>query len=206
MTVIVGLVGKKGVLIAGDAQSSTDWIKREDTGAKVGNLMDTVAFGYCGSGRFGQLLIYHMESLDGPPLTMDEYRWVVRDFIPFLRDVTEMHGHLHIKHNVEGFGPSSFLLAVRGRLFCIEDDFSVNEHVMPYESVGSGSETAMGTLHGALGDVYEPLNDARLEGIAEKAISAAAKLTLYVGGDISVAKTVKYTAEEKKLAKEVLGL
>jgi 20S proteasome alpha/beta subunit len=205
MTVIVGLVGKKGVLIAGDAQSSTDWIKREDTSAKVFELRETVVVGYCGSGRFGQILQYHMDTLEAPALQMDEHKWLVKEFVPKLRDVTEFHGHLHVHHNVEEFGPSAFLIGVRGRLFCIESDFSVNEHVMPYEAVGSGAETAMGSMHGELGNIYEPLSDAKLQAIAERAISAATTLTLYVGGDITSVKTVRYTAEEKTLAREVLG-
>lgn len=204
MTVIVGLVGKKGVFIAGDSQTSTEWIKRNDAGSKTGTLMDTVVYGYCGSGRFGQLLEYHMEHLDPPPLGMDEARWVVRDFIPYLRDVTEDHGHLHVYHNVEEFGPSAFLLGVRGRLFCIESDFSVNEHVMPYEAVGSGAETAMGSMHGELGDIRDPITDSKLVSIAERAIQAATNLTLYVGGDITTVKSVRYTREEKDLAKEIL--
>lgn len=206
MTVIVGLVGKKGVLIAGDSQYSDDWNKRMGAQAKTGTLHDTVAYGYCGSGRFGQLLDYHMDSLDPPPLTVDEHRWTVRDFIPFLRDVTEVHGHLHIHHNVETFGPSAFLLGVRRRLFAIYEDFSVDEHVMPYESVGSGAEVAIGSIHSDVGETREPISDTRLERIAEKAISAATNLTLYVGGDISVVKTSVYTADERALAKKILNL
>lgn len=204
MTCIVGLVGKKGVYIAGDSQSSTEWNKRYDGGSKTGVLEETVVYGYCGSGRFGQILEYHMDNLKSPPLGKDEARWVVRDFIPHLRAATEDHGHLHVYHNVEEFGPSAFLLGVRGRLFCIESDFSVNEHVMPYEAVGSGAEVAMGVLHGELGDIYEPIHDAKLPMLAEKAISAAANLTLYVGGDITSVKSVRYVAEEKALAKEIL--
>lgn len=204
MTCIVGLVGKKGVLIAGDAQGSTEWTKREDVSAKVFELMETVVVGYCGSGRFGQILQYHMEDLDPPPLTMDEHRWVVRDFIPFLRDVTEAHGHLHVHHNVEEFGPSAFLLGVRGRLFCVESDFGVNEHALSFESVGSGAETAMGVMHGELGDVREPIADNKLIGVAERAIEAAERLTLFVGGDITYVKTVLFTPEEKALARKIL--
>lgn len=207
MTCIVGLVGKKGVLIAGDAQGSTDWIKREDVSAKVFDLSETVVVGYCGSGRFGQILQYHTESLDPPPLTVDEHRWVVRDFIPYLRDVTDEHGHLHVSHDdsSESFGPSAFLMGVRGRLFTVWSDFGVDEHVMPFESVGSGAETAMGSMHGELGDIRVPIADAKLLGIAERAIGAATALTLYVGGDITWVKTVLYTPEEKTLARKILS-
>ncbi len=206
MTCIVGLVGKKGVLIAGDAQGSTDWIKRNDVSPKVFQLSDLLAVGYCGSGRFGQILQYHiMDSLDPPPLGADEHRWVVRDFVPMLRTQTEEHGHLHIHHNVEHFGPSEFLLAVRGRLFIVDSEFGISEHVLAFESVGSGAETAMGSIHGELGDQAEPIGDRQLLGIATRAISAAEKLTLHVGGDISAVKTALYTDEEKAFARTILA-
>jgi 20S proteasome alpha/beta subunit len=206
MTCIVGIVGKKGVLIAGDAQGSTDYVKRIDVSPKVFQLSDTLAVGYCGSGRFGQILQYHlMDSLEEPSLIMDEHRWVVREFIPYLREHTEQHGHLHIHRNVEEFGPSAFLLAVRGRLFTIESDFGVCEHVLPFESIGSGSETATGSMHGELGDAEEPIGDGRLLAIATRAIRAAEKLTLYVGGPITSVKTVLYTDEERELARRIIG-
>lgn len=206
MTCIVGLVGKKGVLLAGDAQGSTDWIKRIDVSAKVFQLSETLAVGYCGSGRFGQILQYHlMDSLEEPSLVMDEHYWVVREFIPYLRAHTEYHGHLHVHHNVEEFGPSAFLLAVRGRLFTVESDFGVNEHRLSFEAVGSGAETAMGVMHGELGDATGPLNDSKLLALAERAIGASATLTLYVGGPVSSVKTVLYTEEEKALARQILG-
>lgn len=205
MTCIVGLVGTKGVLIAGDAQGSTEWTKREDAGVKVFNLMDTVAMGYCGSGRFGQILQYHMDDLDEPPLAMDEHRWAVHDFIPYLRALTEEHGHLHVRHNVEEFGPSAFLLGVRGRLFAVWNDFSVDEHVHPYEAIGSGGETAMGVLHAAYGETREPLYDRELLEVATGAIEAAKMLTPFVGGEISHVQTVRWTDDEKTLAREILA-
>jgi ATP-dependent protease HslVU (ClpYQ) peptidase subunit len=206
MTCIVGLVGKKGVLIAGDAQGSTSWTKREDTQPKVFQLSDVLAIGYCGSGRFGQIMQYHvMEGLEEPSLLMDEHRWVVKEFIPHLREVIYAHGHLHISHddNSESFGPSASLLAVRGRLFTIWDDFGVDEHVLPFDSIGSGAETATGAMHAELGEDTEPIADSKLEGIAVRAITAAAQLTLYVGGAISSVKTTRYTDEEKALARRI---
>jgi 20S proteasome alpha/beta subunit len=206
MTCIVGLVGRKGVMIAGDAQGSTQWVKREDSQAKVFQLSDVLCVGYCGSGRFGQILQYHvMDALDDPPLLEDEHRWIVRNFVPHLRDVTTDHGHLEVHHNVETFGPSEFLLAVRGRLFVVDCEFGVSEHVLPWESVGSGAETAVGSIHGELGDDGGPLSDARLEAIATRAIEAAEKTTNYVGGKISFVKTVLYTPAEKALARRIVS-
>lgn len=208
MTCIVGLVGKKGVLIAGDAQGSGDWSKREDTQSKVFQLSDTLAVGYCGSGRFGQLLQYHvMEGLEEPSLMLDEHKWVVKEFIPHLRHVTDVHGHLHIyqSDNTESIGPSAFLFAVRGRLFTVWSDFGVDEHALSFDAVGSGAETATGAMHAELGDTKEPIADGKLEDIAVRAITAAEKLTLHVGGQISWVKTSVYTDDERALAKKIVG-
>lgn len=208
MTCIVGLVGKKGVLLAGDAQASTDWVKREDTQSKVFQLSDVLAVGYCGSGRFGQILQYHvMEGLEEPSLMLDEHKWVVKEFIPHLRHVTDVHGHLHIYEtdNTEGFGPSAFLFAVRGRLFTVWSDFGVDEHALSFDAIGSGAETATGAMHAELGDVTEPIPDGRMEAIAVRAISAAEKLTLYVGGAISIVKTTRFTDPERALARQIVG-
>lgn len=206
MTCIVGIIGEKGVLLAGDAQGSTAWIKRNDVSPKVFQLSDLLCVGYCGSGRFGQILQYHlMDSLEDPPLGMDEHYWIVRQFIPYLRDVTEEHGHLEVHHNLETFGPSEFLLAVRGRLFIIDNEFGVSEHVLSYESVGSGAETAMGAIHGELGAEEGALPDKEILAIATRAITAASEFTNFVGGEITSVKTSLYTDDEFTLAKLVLS-
>lgn len=206
MTCIVGIRGGRGVLLAGDAQGSTDWTKREDVSAKVSLLSPVLAIAYCGSGRFGQILQYHLtDSLENPPLGMDEHYWAVREFVPYLRAVTEEHGHLHIHHNVEEFGPSAFLLAVRDRLFTVWSDFGVDEHVLCFEALGSGAETAAGSIHGELGNKRKPIEDRDLLPVATRAIKAAEKLTLHVGGKISSVKTVPYTGAERQLARRILG-
>lgn len=203
MTCIVGLVGENGTLIAGDAQFSTLYSKRNDAGTKVFNLYDTVAVGYCGSGRFGEILEYHIEdSLEEPPLQMNERYWLVKQFIPVLRDVLAQHGHLHImeEDQTEHFGPSEFLIGVRDRLFCVASDFSTSEHVEPFETTGSGGEVASGVLKDALG-----WTDSQMLPLAKRAIRAAAELTPFVGGPITHVTTVAFTADEKALARRILG-
>lgn len=214
MTVVVGVRHRNGVVLAADAQWSWDNDNRmaDTTQPKVHSLMDTLAVGYCGSGRFGQILTYHLtDSLEDPFLPRedrDEQYWAVREFIPYLRDVTAVHGHLHImeEDQTESFGQSAFLLAVRGVLFLVEADFSVNMHRLPYEAVGSGAENAMGVLHERLGEDPDQdlVTEARAETLARAAVRAAITFNNYVGGDISVVKTVLYTDDEKATAKRIL--
>jgi 20S proteasome alpha/beta subunit len=203
MTCVVGVRGRRGVLLAGDTQISTDTTKRLIKQPKTFQLSDLLAIAYCGSGRLGQILTFHLEELDDPPLGRDEERWVVRDFIPFLRDVTEQAGHLHIHHNVEHLGDSAFLLAVRGRLFSIDSDLGVNEELLAYSSLGSGEDVAIGAMRALAGDVDEPIADSRLERIASAGIRASAQFTNFVGGRITIVKTTIVTVEEKQLARKI---
>lgn len=210
MTCVVGVISRKGVLLAGDSQYSTDTTHRLSDEPKAFELSELLAIAYCGSGRLGQILSYHLtDSLEDPPLGMDEHYWTVREFIPYLRDVTHTHGHLHIREDtqVEELGQSAFLLAVRDRLFAIEADFSVNEHAQPYEALGSGEDVAIGSLRTALGvdaNSYYP-TQREAEKAAEDAIRAAAELTNFVGGPISKVWTVRNTEDEKALARDILG-
>lgn len=206
MTCVVGAIGRRGVLLAGDAQWSSDWNHRIGVEPKVFQLSELLAIAYCGSGRLGQILTYHLtDSLEDPPLGMDEHYWAVREFVPYLRDVTEAHGHLHIleENQVEELGQSAFLFGVRRRLFSVESDFSVNEHELPYEALGSGEREAIGVLHNEL-DGRQPSTWERLETVVRRAIAAAAKFDNFVGGPITTVRTVAFTDDEKVLARRIL--
>lgn len=210
MSVVVGVRFKGGVLLAGDSQYSTENSNRLGSQSKVHSLLDTLAIGYVGSARFGQILQYHLtDTLEDPFLPRegrDEEYWAVREFVPYLRAQTEEHGHLHIHHNVEEFGPSAFLLGVRGKLFTIESDFSVSTHSLPYDAIGSGEDNAIGVLHAALGDNPEvTCTQARAEKIACSAVAAAVQFNNYVGGATTTVTTVIYTDDEKDTARRILG-
>ena len=207
MTCVVGIRGRSGVLLAGDSQFS-DWnakIMAEDP--KAFELSEVVAIAYCGSGRLGQILTYHMDQLDSPPLGMDEHRWAVRYFIEHLRVVLDATGHLHVWRNIEHLGASAFLLAVRGRLFNVYEDFEVLEHQRIFSALGSGDEVAIGAMAAILGnkDVREPIADGRLEEVAMAGVRAASDFTNYVGGDTRIVRTVNFTADEKALARRIAG-
>lgn len=209
MTVVVGVRYKDGVLLAGDLQWSGENENRIGAQSKVHGLQDTLGIAYCGSGRFGQILQFHLSELEDPFLPRegrDEEYWAIREFIPYLRDVTTDHGHMHIRHNVEEFGNSAFLLAVRGRLFLVEADFSVNEHSLPFEAVGSGGENAVAVLYTELdGLAAEEITYRKAMSAAEKAIKAAIKFNNFVGGDITSIVTAHYSDDEIATAKRILG-
>lgn len=205
MTCVVGVRTKTGVILAGDTQYSWDNDNRKGADAKTIDLSEILAVAYCGSGRLGNILQYHIDHLEDPPLGAEEQRWTVREFIPYLRDVTEAHGHLHIWHNVEEMGESAFFLAVRNRLFMIESDFSVSEHQFIYDALGSGQQTAIGAMRAILGDATEPIADGKAKNVAFKGVEAAIEMTNFVGGEITSVRTLTYSTEEREIAKKVLA-
>lgn len=194
------------MLLAGDSQMSWENDNRKSRTAKTIQLSDLLAVAYCGSGRLGQLLEHHLDELDDPPLGRDEQRWAVKDFIPFLRDVTAAHGWLHIRDDnaVEEMGDSAFLFAVRGRLFAVEADFSVSEHRFGFDTLGSGMSQAIGAMHTAAREPhYEPYTPVKAKQIAEAGVLAATEYTNFVGGDVTYVETVFFTDEEHELAREI---
>lgn len=212
MTCVVGVRSSSGVLLAADSQWSEVNISKNARDAKVVNLSDLVAIGYCGSGRLGQILTYHME-MDDPPLGADEHAWAVRTFVDALRCTLEEYGHLRIESdgeraNLESMGDSRFLLAVRGRLFSVYEDFEVLEHEHVFDTVGSGEEVAFGAMRAMLPegtDLTVPFTDALAEKVATAGLKAAIEITHFVGGKIRSAPTVCWTHDELELAKKILG-
>ena len=208
MTCVVGVVGENGVLLAGDSQSTGENSMRNRIDAKTFKIFDTVAVAYCGSGRFGQILTHWLEDLlEEPPLGMDEQYWAIRLFIPSLTDVLEAHGHLHRYEATEvvELGDSAFLLAVRNRVFCVEPDMQVSEDELPFSSLGSGEDVAVGAMLGMAGHGEYAIDDRKLDAIARAGIKAATKITPYVGGKITTVRTVTYSPAEKALARKVLA-
>jgi 20S proteasome alpha/beta subunit len=211
MTVIVGVVGEGGVLLAADSQSSGDNSKRMRREPKTFQLTPAIALACCGSGRFGQVVTHWLDDYleePYPPLMADERDWAVRVFIPALVDCLEEHGHLHRyeENAVVELGDSAFLLAIRDRLFTVEPDMAVDEPEFAFDAMGSGEEAAMGAMHAAAEASTTFLPDEQLHEIAEAGVKAAVGLTLYVGGRMTTVRTSKFTAEERAFAeKEIIA-
>jgi ATP-dependent protease HslVU (ClpYQ) peptidase subunit len=205
VTVVVGVRGHKGVILAADS-AGTAWggaqYQRKD--AKTFALSDTVAIAYCGSYRLGQLLRYNLD-LPDLPLGKDEHEWAVKDFVPAIRKTLKDGGFLTITEGVEELSNSAFLLAVRHRLFAVDEDMQVAEDERPFVADGSGGTVALGHLHALLGDTYESIDDTRLLNIARAAVATASGLNAYVAGKVTHVRTKRWTTDELRIAKEVLA-
>ena len=99
--------------------------------------------GYDGSFRLGQLIKYGFEI---PKIlkNADIFEYMVNDFVPLLRNHLITNG-LHFKDDGDIVG--SLLVGIKGRILGIESDFNVSELDCRYNSIGIGSDVALGSLH-----------------------------------------------------------
>jgi len=147
MTCIIGIKHKNKVYLAADSAASTSYTISTRKTPKVFKIEEYV-IGYTTSFRMGQLIQY---SFNPPKVKNKDYssdqsmmRFMVRSFIPALRQLLKDNGFLKIDNNRETGGV--FLVGVKGFLFQIESDFQVAHSALDYDAVGSGGETALGSL------------------------------------------------------------
>ena len=110
---------------------------------KVFRLGEAI-LGCVGDIRMLQLLRY---SLIPPPCpeTGDVERYVATDFTNAVRACFREGGYTRKKDERESGG--SFLVGIRGHLFCLDEDYDVWETRYGYHALGSGDDVALGVLH-----------------------------------------------------------
>lgn len=145
MTCIVGYVDKihKKVFIGGDSAASNGYSVsiRKDT--KVFNNNGFV-IGCTSSFRMIQLLRF---SLMPPDIgNKDIYEYMCTDFINSIRTCFKKGGYMQ-KTDLGDEKGGVFLVGYKDRLFNIGDDFQVAENLNGFDSVGCGSDFALGSLH-----------------------------------------------------------
>lgn len=142
MTAIVGLVAGKSIYMGGDSAGidGYDLVIRADE--KVFTVGPYV-MGFCGSFRVGQLLRY---SLTPPtPRAKDLPRFMATTFVDAVRKCLNDGGAAFREHGIEQGG--TFLVGVKGRLFCVESDYQVGEAEHPFVAIGCGAQIAHGALY-----------------------------------------------------------
>lgn len=147
MTCIAAVKTDDGVWMAGDSAGVAHlsivtradkkvFVKQDAIGTEFG-------FGFTSSFRMGQLIQYNFVI---PVLTNDDiHEYMVATFIPALRTCLKDGGYTTIENAAESGG--TFLVAVKGRLFSIQDDFQVGENLPPYSACGCGEDLALGSLY-----------------------------------------------------------
>ena len=117
----------------------------------------------------GQLLQYSLEIPEHPD-GMRNHHYMATRFIDSVRKCLHDGGFAKKKEGIESGG--TFLVAYRGSLFTIYDDYQVGEYADGYASVGCGCEFAYGAIHATEGESAMTR--------VKRALKAAAKFSAYV--------------------------
>ena len=193
MTCIVGLVDKKSahIYIGADSAATNDsgqqTIRADQKLFRLGDFL----FGCTSSFRMIQLLRYRLVLPDyASVLSSSEedqlFRYMATDFIDAVRSCLRDGGYAKKEEEREQGG--TFLVASRGRLFCIESDYQVEEVLIGYNAIGSGDDVALGALHVTL--QMDLLPDQRIR----LALEAAAYHNANVAGPFLI-KSIESTEE-----------
>lgn len=149
MTCIVGYCNGKHSWLKGDLCGSDGYynlnVKHQKVFKKeilVNKKMSSLIIGYTTSFRMGQLIEH---SFKCPDMTgEDALNYLINVFVPSLSSLFESNKYAKIENNVISGG--NFLIGFQGRLFAIQNDFSVLEDVCSYNSCGCGRSFALGSM------------------------------------------------------------
>lgn len=148
MTCIVGLEDKGNVYIGGDSAGVS--------GLSIAIRADEKVFtngpflmGFTSSFRMGQLLRYKL-TIPKQTHDQDDYEYMVTDFIDAIRKCFADNGFGTMADKSSNKG-GTFLVGYNGTLYVIYDDFQVGADACGYNSVGCGSDIAVGSLHSTAG-------------------------------------------------------
>ncbi len=143
MTAIAGFVHEGKVWIGGDSAGVDGrfalTVRADQKVFRSGEFV----MGFTSSFRMGQLLRY---TLTVPPWKekQDLFEYMVNDFIGAVRNCLKAGGYAEKHDDAERGG--TFLVGVRGRLFCIQSDYQVSESADGYEACGCGELICSGAL------------------------------------------------------------
>ena len=113
------------------------FLKKDSVGNEFG-------FGFTSSFRMGQLLQYNL-NVPALPSECNLHEYMVTTLIPAIRLCLKEGGFSKIENNTEHGG--TFLVAVRGRVFYVDEDFQVGENLPEFSACGCGEDLALGALY-----------------------------------------------------------
>lgn len=137
---------------------------------------------YAGSFRSGQVIAYRFQPTPLPKAHGRLLPYMVNEFGDALRESLGKAGRIRKEMEQESAWPLEFLVAVRGRIFAIQEDFSVLEPSAGYAAAGSGESFCIGSLHSTGGLGIHPEKRIRL------ALEAAAHHDPNVGAPFVIKK------------------
>lgn len=145
MTCIVGIESKNSVWLGGDsAATGSDGSQMLIADKKV-FVNGNVAFGICGSPKIiDPLRYYDFSRIDK---TQDIREYVATSLVPQIKDAFKASGCV-VEHPEHGeIFSGAVLFGVAGKLFRMESNFQLITDAFGFDSVGSGADIAIGSLH-----------------------------------------------------------
>ena len=100
--------------------------------------------GFTSSFRMGQLLRYKFNP--SPCTDWDLEKHMSTTFIDEVRACFKENGFMTINSGEESGG--TFLVATKGRIFVVDNDFQLGWNRVPYNACGCGQDLALGVMHG----------------------------------------------------------
>lgn len=178
MTCIVAVEHDGTVYMGSDRAGSSSWsIGIVDAPKTFRN--GPLLIGYTTSFRMGQILQYGL-TVPSHTLDWDVDRWVAIDLMGAVREAFEEH---HWNKDNSGVAEGgSFLVAVEGRAYEVQTDYSAIRNVAGEYATGSGEDFARGSLCSTRGwDDPEARVLAALEAAAECSPSVAGPFDVVTG-------------------------
>lgn len=149
------------VVMGGDSAGVSNYdisVRKDSKVFYVGEFL----VGCTTSFRMMQLLRFSVKPIE---INKDIFEYMCTDFVNEIRKVFKEGGYAEIKDGKELGG--QFLVAYKNRLFMIDADFQVSEHINGYDAVGCGYAYA-------LGSIFSQKDKLPTRGIIYKALECAA--------------------------------
>jgi hypothetical protein len=148
---------------------------------KIG-AFDGFTFGYAGSYRFGQILLYAFRPPKHPVnVATDDYMFTL--WIEALREYLDTYGMASTTNGVESIGgDGDCLIAYRNEFYMLQTDLSLLKPTNPFCACGSGSAYAISVLWALHGLMRDP------EDMVKLAVTCAIEHVPTCGGTILTLK------------------
>ena len=164
MTCIVGFIEKNKIWMGSDSLSVTDEFGQQlllDDKIFIKSIagIGPVLYGFAGIYKFGQTVRYSFH----PPIYKKDFYDNVEHYIK-----TAFIGSLNARLEGEEIADCELMIGVQGRLYRMDDDYSVTSPMMGYDVLGNAGCYAMGALSALI-----PFTHLTGEQIVRKALEAA---------------------------------
>lgn len=143
MTCIVALkIPGGGVLMGADSAGVGGYSMQRRTDPKIYRF-DAMLIGFTTSFRMGQLL-GHSLLIPEQAAGLTNFRFMTTSFVDAVRTCLKNGGFAKKENEVEQGG--TFMVAYRGDIFTVHDDYQVGQVAEDFAAIGSGFDVALGSL------------------------------------------------------------